>query len=257
MPPCPGFRDNSQHVRQQDLLHCIRHSANTTLQDFEAKCKALLTSMLVLPVAQNNYLKFDMLTQNDAVKNTLTALGFPAPQPATEANWMAIRQDTDYMKLVTAAQPWGFQTEASVFLSNVVTKLDSGANADTNVIIGIHKAAAGLNQGAFFQALSGVASTLLDLETPTPINVMRLLNGDADALAAAGFTWANQPAVISITEWKSLTTDLSGNLEVKAFVAQAVKTLNGAHTFCSTGVKNVFTSSTFIERGFGGTGYGV
>ncbi|KAJ7609169.1 hypothetical protein FB45DRAFT_1010736 [Roridomyces roridus] len=75
MPPCPGFRDNSQHVRQQDLLHCIRHSANTTLQDFEAKCKALLTSMLALPVAQNKTTSNSTwyLTQNDAVKNTLTA----------------------------------------------------------------------------------------------------------------------------------------------------------------------------------------
>ncbi|KAJ7608973.1 hypothetical protein FB45DRAFT_1039129 [Roridomyces roridus] len=200
--------------------------ANTTLQEFEAKCKTLVTSMLALPVAQNKYLKFDM----------------------TEAHWMAIHQDTDYMKLITAAQPWGFQTEASVFLSNVVTKLDSGANAETNIIIGIHRAAAGLNQDAFFQALSEVASTLLNRGSPTPINAMRLLNGDADVLAAAGFTWANQPAVISIKKWKSLTTDLSGNLEVKAFVAQAVKTLNGVHTFSSTDVKNVFTSSTFNEN---------
>ncbi|KAJ7609165.1 hypothetical protein FB45DRAFT_945591, partial [Roridomyces roridus] len=232
--------------------------AGTTLQDFEAKCQTLITSLLALPVAQNNYLKFDILTQNDTAKNALSVLGFPAPQPAvylraylaTVANWTAIHLDADYMKLLSEAQSWGFQTGASVFLSNLVTKLEDTI-LDTNAILGIHQvgqdmAELGIDMDKFFQMLSAVATAFLDLGSLIPnfpINTMGLLNGNADA-AASGYA-SSQPAVISITECNSLTTDLSGNFEVKAFVAQAVETLSGVHTFCSIDVNNVWTSPGF------------
>jgi hypothetical protein len=35
--------------------------ANTTLENFQAKCEALVESFLALPVAKQNFLKFDIV----------------------------------------------------------------------------------------------------------------------------------------------------------------------------------------------------
>lgn len=47
--------------------------ANTTLEDFQAKCEALVESFVALPVAQQNFLKFDIVYPT-LLLSTLAAL---------------------------------------------------------------------------------------------------------------------------------------------------------------------------------------
>ncbi|KAJ7491367.1 hypothetical protein B0H11DRAFT_1911990 [Mycena galericulata] len=52
-----------------------RAPANVSRKDFEAKAAVLVESLVALPVAQRNCVKFDLILQNDALDGFLEAQG--------------------------------------------------------------------------------------------------------------------------------------------------------------------------------------
>ncbi|KAJ7752976.1 hypothetical protein B0H16DRAFT_1545535 [Mycena metata] len=183
--------------------------ANTTLEDFQSKCEALVESFLALPVAQQNFLKFDILFQNDQVKGYTTSLGFPEPSPAyTDANWAACLQDPDFINAMAAGRSWGFYDGACanwvfptcIFSADSVTKLDSSVPSDTNVVITIIKVPVQQTASIFRQKLDTLIDAVIDLIKPKMNVTMLIQNLNAEKnLQAAGYP-ASQPTTVGISE---------------------------------------------------------
>ncbi|KAJ7334015.1 hypothetical protein DFH08DRAFT_1019877 [Mycena albidolilacea] len=236
--------------------------ANTTTEDFQAKCEALVESFLALPVAQQNFLKFDILFQNHEpeVKSYTTALGFPESPPCvclrcyyevntfTDANWAACLQDPDFINTMAAGRSWGFYDGACIFSADSVTVLDSKVPSDTNVVIGIFKSPAQQTASTFRQKLDTLIDTVLDLKKPTVNVTMLVQNPNAEQnLQAAGYP-SSQPATVVVSEWKTFDeiAKISNDIGAQNLIAQAMKAfdfqINSA--VFSADVKNKFTRPT-------------
>ncbi|KAF8147051.1 hypothetical protein K438DRAFT_1780371 [Mycena galopus ATCC 62051] len=223
--------------------------ANTTLEDFQAKCEALVESFLALPVAKQNFLKFDILFQNDQVKIYTKSLGFPEPQPCvclrcyyeTDANWAACLQDPDFINAMAAGRAWGFYDGACIFSADSVTILDSSVPSDTNVVISIIKMPVQQTASIFREKLEALIDAVIDLKKPK-INVTMLvqnLNAEKN-LQAAGYP-ASQPTTVAT--FKEIAK-IANDLEAQTSIARAVKDLGfqmNSMVF-SADVKNKFTS---------------
>ncbi|KAJ7829857.1 hypothetical protein B0H14DRAFT_2808659 [Mycena olivaceomarginata] len=221
--------------------------ANTTTEDFQAKCEALVESFLALPVAQQNFLKFDILFQNHQpeVKSYTTSLGFPEPQPCvclrcyyeTDANWAACLQDPDFINAMAAGRSWGFYDGACIFSADSVTVLDSKFSPDTNVVIGIFKIPVRQAASIFRQKLDTLIDAVLDLKKPT-VNVTML----AQNLPPS------QPATVAVSEWKTFNeiAKIANDIGAQTLIAKAMKDfgfqLNSV--VFSADVKNKFTRPT-------------
>ncbi|KAJ6468809.1 hypothetical protein C8R45DRAFT_1017629 [Mycena sanguinolenta] len=229
---------------------------NTTKEDFQAKCEALVESFLALPVAKENFIQFDILFQNDQVKNHITSLGFPEPQSCvclrcyyeTDANWAACLQDPDFMNAMAAGKSWGFYDGACIFSADAVTKLDSSVPADTNVVIGIFKIPEAQTASVFRQKLHALTDTIVNLKNPT-MNVAMLhqnLNAEQN-LQAAGYP-ASQPTTVMIGECQTFDeiAKLANDVGVQSIIAQAMTDFgfHGNSIIFSADVKNKFTRPT-------------
>ncbi|KAF8188479.1 hypothetical protein K438DRAFT_1833619 [Mycena galopus ATCC 62051] len=230
--------------------------ANITKEDFQAKCEALVESFLALPVAQKNFLKFDILFQNDQVKSHITSLGFPEPQPCvclrcyyeTDANWAACLQDPDFINAMAAGQSWGFHDGACIFSTDSVTKLDSSISSDTNVVVGIFKVPMQQTASTFRQKLDTFIDAVLDLKKPTMNLTMLVQNLNAEQnLQAAGYP-PSQPTIVVVDECQTFDeiAKIANDLEAQTLVAKAMKDF-GLHVnsvVFSADVKNKFTRPT-------------
>ncbi|KAJ7796461.1 hypothetical protein B0H14DRAFT_2915228 [Mycena olivaceomarginata] len=222
--------------------------ANTTTEDFQAKCEALVESFLALPVAQQNFLKFDIVCESYT-----TSLGFPEPQPCvclrcyyeTDANWAACLQDPDFINTMAAGRSWGFYDGACIFSADSVTVLDSKVSPDTNVVIGIFKNP--VQQDAS-QKLDTLIDTVLDLKKPT-VNVTMLtqnLNAEEN-LQAAGYP-PSHPATVAVSEWKTFNEigKIANDIGAQTLIAKAMEDFGFQinNVVFSADVKNKFTRPT-------------
>ncbi|KAJ7212658.1 hypothetical protein GGX14DRAFT_446783 [Mycena pura] len=186
--------------------------ATIAKEDFEAKCEALVESFLELPVAQRNFLRFDILTQNDQIADLVTSLGLPEPQPVvclrceyeTDANWAECLRDPDFVKAMEAGRSWGFHESACIFSADVVTKLESDATRDRNVVVAILRVPAHMSPAEFRGKIDALLDGIHELRKPSAIrSTMYVQNLNAEEhLQAAGFPPA-QPALVLVGECKS------------------------------------------------------
>ncbi|KAF7358233.1 hypothetical protein MVEN_00872100 [Mycena venus] len=229
---------------------------NTTKEDFQAKCEALVESILALPVAQKNFIKFDILFQNDQMKNYMASVGLPEPQPCvclrcyyeTDANWAACLQDPDFINAMAAGRSWGFYDGVCIFSADPITKLDSSVPADTNVVIGIFKIPVAQTASIFRQKLDALIDTVLNLKKPMMNMTMLVQNLNAEQnLQAAGYP-ASQPAIVVINEFQTFNdvAKLANDLGVQSVVAQAMKDFGfqANSVVFSADLKNKFTGPT-------------
>jgi hypothetical protein len=207
--------------------------ANILKKDFEAKCEALVESFLALPVAQRNFLKFDIIFQNDQLKDHIMALGFPEPQPIvclrceyeTEANWAECLRDPDFVKAMDAGQSWGFHDGACIFSADLVNKLDSGVPRDRNVSIGILKVPAHMSYTSFYQKIEALIDGIFDSTKPSLTTTMYVQNQNAEEhLQAAGYP-SSQPALVVVTETQAMdeVIQVLNHAKVKSLVEAGKK----------------------------------
>ncbi|KAJ7909741.1 hypothetical protein B0H13DRAFT_2330087 [Mycena leptocephala] len=221
--------------------------ANTTLEDFQAKCEALVESFVALPVAQQNFLKFDILFQNDQVKSYTTSLGFPEPQPCVCLRcYYECLQDPDFINAMAAGRSWGFYDSACIFSADSVTKLDSSVPSDTNVVISIIKIPVQQTASIFRQKLDTLIDAVIDLKKPKMNVTMLVQNLNAEQnLQAAGYP-ASQPTTVAVSECQTFNeiAKIANDLGAQTLIAQAMKDF-GFQTnsiVFSADVKNKFTS---------------
>ncbi|KAJ7913710.1 hypothetical protein B0H13DRAFT_2326098 [Mycena leptocephala] len=174
--------------------------------------EALVESFLALPVAQRNFLKFDIIFQNDQLKDHIMALGFPEPQPTvclrceyeTEANWVECLKDPDFVKAMDAERSWGFRDGACIFSADLVNKLDSGVPRDRNVACGIFMVPAHMSYTSFQQRMEALIDGVFDLTAPSLSSNMYVQNQKVEEhLQAAGYR-SSQPALVVVTETQTM-----------------------------------------------------
>ncbi|KAJ7604392.1 hypothetical protein FB45DRAFT_1081365 [Roridomyces roridus] len=241
--------------------------AGTTLAEFQAKCEALVQSFLVLPAAQANFLKFDMvliflvrphrqrrLTRRSSPKMITSrgicrSWGFPqrsrssasdaTMRPNPTGPLLQCLQDPDIINAMALGKSWGFHEGASIFSCDSVKQLDSGVPADTNVLLAIAR----LPQiqaatTVFSQDFESTLTKVLNMKKPI-MNVTTLI-GTLDAekdLIAAGCP-ASQPIIVVVAECQTLNaiSEISNDTNVKTVVATALK------GFASQITANVFSA---------------
>ncbi|KAF7333710.1 hypothetical protein MVEN_02327400 [Mycena venus] len=170
--------------------------ANLSKREFERKCEALVESLLATPVAQRNFLKFDIIFQNEQLKEHITALEIPEPRPIvclrveyeTEDSWAECHRDPDYMKALDAGKSWGFHDDACIFSAAKVSKGHPNAPRDSNVVVGIIKAPGHMSATEFQQRLEGLIDAVYGAKKPAIKWHLYVQNMNAEEhLQAAGY----------------------------------------------------------------------
>ncbi|KAJ6603544.1 hypothetical protein DFH09DRAFT_1124569, partial [Mycena vulgaris] len=153
------------------------------------------------PVAQRNFLKFDIIFQNDQLKDHILALGFPEPQPTVclRCEYECLR-DPDFVKAMDAGRSWGFHDGACIFSADLAHKLNSGIPRDRNVAIGIFKVPAHMSYTSFHQKMEALIDGIFDSTKPSLTSTMYVQNQNAEEhLQSAGYP-SSQPALVVVTE---------------------------------------------------------
>ncbi|KAJ7795069.1 hypothetical protein B0H13DRAFT_2393189 [Mycena leptocephala] len=101
---------------------------NLSKEALRAKVEALIDSLLAVPIAQKNYLNWEINVQNGLLDEHLNAMGL-AEAPAgiwgrqnTEAKFAEILGDPEYSTVVREAEDLEL---ISIFSANIVAKIDS------------------------------------------------------------------------------------------------------------------------------------
>ncbi|KAJ6526800.1 hypothetical protein B0H19DRAFT_1084376 [Mycena capillaripes] len=159
--------------------------AHLSIQEFSAKIEAQAESLLALPSAQKNLLKYDLIIPNNKLDSYFKALGFPEPQPVvlekidcevqpthvvratalttvTTRAQNIVRKDTDAMKKISTAQEFA---SASMFSVDVITKIDAGSADGRDACIGIFKCPPHLSRTQFHEFVDKASNGFAALPT--------------------------------------------------------------------------------------------
>jgi len=144
--------------------------AHLSIQEFSAKMEAQADSLLALPSAQKNLLKYDLMIPNNKLDSYLKALGFPEPQPVvlgkieceSAEHCAQFLRDTDAMKKISTAPEFA---GASMFSADVVTKIDAGSADGCDACIGIFKCPPQLSRTQFHEFVDKASNGLVALPT--------------------------------------------------------------------------------------------
>ncbi|KAJ6544627.1 hypothetical protein DFH09DRAFT_1088491 [Mycena vulgaris] len=176
--------------------------AHLSIQEFSAKMEAQVDSLLALPSAQKNLLKYDLIIPNNKLDSYFKALGFPEPQPVvlgkiecevepshairatalttviTRAQNIA-RRDADAMKKISTAQEFA---GASMFSVDVVTKIDTGSADGCDACIGIFKCPPHLSRTQFHEFVDKASNDFVALPTMQKNAVKQIMWIQNDAI---------------------------------------------------------------------------
>src|ERR1700761_6731075 len=78
-------------------------------------------------------------------------------------------RDPDFVKAMEAGRSWGFHDGACVFSADVVTKLDSDATRDRNVVVAILKVPAHVSPAEFRGKIDALLDGIHELRKPPAI----------------------------------------------------------------------------------------
>ncbi|KAJ7860175.1 hypothetical protein B0H13DRAFT_2355706 [Mycena leptocephala] len=104
--------------------------ANLSKEEFETKITSFVDRMLAVPIAQKNFLKFEIIYQNELLNQHIKAFDLPeAPTSVwltvefeTEAHCAEILTDPMFAKAFAEAEE--FVSRATGFVADVVTRID-------------------------------------------------------------------------------------------------------------------------------------
>ncbi|KAJ7742252.1 hypothetical protein B0H16DRAFT_1464124 [Mycena metata] len=145
-----------------------------SIKEFSAKIEAQTDSLLALPSAQTNILKYDLMIPNNKLDIYFKALGFPEPRPVVLAKieCEGIHQsaehcaqflvDTEVIEMISTAPEFA---GASIFSMDTVTKIDSGSDAGGDACIGIFKCPPHLSRAQFHEFVDKASDGLVALPT--------------------------------------------------------------------------------------------
>ncbi|KAF7334702.1 hypothetical protein MVEN_02300900 [Mycena venus] len=144
--------------------------AHLSIQEFSAKIEAQADSLLALPSAKKNLLKYDLIIPNNKLDSYFKALGFPEPQPVvlekieceSAEHCAQFLRDADAMKKISTAQEFA---GASMFSVDVVRKIDAGSAAGCDACIGIFKCPPHLSRTQFHEFVDKASNGFVALPT--------------------------------------------------------------------------------------------
>ncbi|KAJ7916398.1 hypothetical protein B0H13DRAFT_2323502 [Mycena leptocephala] len=116
---------------------------NLSREEFERKAGALGDAIAVLPVAQTNLLKLDIISQNTLMDEHMKGVGLPVPgstvvmsaeyESLDHLDGARMLKDPALQKLFTESDDFGFRKHATAFAADVYTVVDA-----PDVTAGLH-----------------------------------------------------------------------------------------------------------------------
>ncbi|KAJ7742996.1 hypothetical protein B0H14DRAFT_3897685 [Mycena olivaceomarginata] len=139
---------------------------NLTKEAFETKITSLVHSALALPIAQRNYLKFEI---KGFLSPQLLALELPEARLAEE-DFAQIFEDPTFSKLLLDAQEdlYGDRRNdtANVFSVDIETRIDLPAPKDCARLVSAFPRPANLSAGEYHPKMRSFADRLADPPSP-------------------------------------------------------------------------------------------
>ncbi|KAJ7456017.1 hypothetical protein B0H11DRAFT_2287515 [Mycena galericulata] len=137
--------------------------------EFETKMKGIASALLAVPIARENYLRFDIVLQNDVLDSGLRAQGWPVAPPAvafiveteTYEHLAQIMSDPEYQRVVAGAAEFGFHTGACYFSATLLTKVDVSGPRDRQHVFWIYKVPRHVSTEEFQKQLEGFSDEIV------------------------------------------------------------------------------------------------
>ncbi|KAF7343159.1 hypothetical protein MVEN_01746700 [Mycena venus] len=238
---------------QKDRVVCVgvyKTPPNLSKEELQVKAEALLDSLLAVPIAQKNYVKFEINIQNPLLDEHLKALGFPQAQPdvwvtgecETEAKFEEILKDPEFAKLIQEAE---HLEHFSVFFADVVTKVDIPTAKNGVRVICALKPPVHLSSNDFHHKTEAILDRFLALPVTqgktTRLSLLRQNTNMATTLQETGFPAADPVLVVVYeAETQEALVESATHSSVKMLASDAFRDIN-AHLGSSTFAVDVIT----------------
>ncbi|KAJ7155152.1 hypothetical protein C8R46DRAFT_1117094 [Mycena filopes] len=217
--------------------------AHLSKEVFESKVKALLESLMTIPVCKKNYVTLDLILETPFLNADIRALGFPEARPhvisliesETADQFTEVFSDPEFAKACAQGEEeFGFCTTASLFFVDGVAKLDRPAGDDLTTLIGVFKLPAGLPLQEFsrkiedrvdrFIALPICQKVLVKHSMFLPSDVSGNLQAADGLLKKLGLSGSPPtPSAVVILKFESVNTasEFLADADIKKFAFEA------------------------------------
>ncbi|KAJ7268192.1 hypothetical protein B0H12DRAFT_1097436 [Mycena haematopus] len=229
---------------------------NLSKEVFENKMTSFVDALLALPIAQNNFLKYDMIFQTGLVNEHLKALGFSEAPPsvwltaecATEAHFLEILEDPTFANVVQEKginNLYGSHQTANSFLADVETRLDRPAPEERTRLMCAVQRPENLSTDEFLRKLGDFTHKFVGFPIAqrllVNLSVWMPNNAIDTQILALGFP-APKPAVVFMleTEHQDSMIEVLMDYDIKQMAMDASRELN-VHIGSSVFAANVVT----------------
>ncbi|KAJ7924143.1 hypothetical protein B0H13DRAFT_2654907 [Mycena leptocephala] len=161
--------------------------AHLSTHEFALRMVARADTLLALPVAQNNLLKYEIMVPNDLLDSYFQALGVAQPQPVvlvkvqceTKEHYVQFLRDAQVAQLISGTEEFA---GASMFSVHEATRVDPGTALGSGAWIGIFKCPPHLSGAELYQVLGDLADGLAALPIMQRNLVKHTMHMQNDAL---------------------------------------------------------------------------
>ncbi|KAJ7881227.1 hypothetical protein B0H13DRAFT_2278601 [Mycena leptocephala] len=208
---------------------------NLSKEALRVKAEAFADSLLAVPIAQKNYLKFEINFQNGLLDEHMKALRLSAPpgvwvtgECETEAKFMEILGDPEFAKTIGEAEHLDY---FSVFFVDVVTKVDVPTAKNRVRVMGALKPPAHLSSIDFHHKTEALTDRFLALpivqEKVIRLCMWRQNTNMAAHLQATGLP-APEPVLVIVfeAETEEALIEMAAHPSIKTHVADATRDIS-------------------------------
>ncbi|KAF7343147.1 hypothetical protein MVEN_01745400 [Mycena venus] len=238
---------------QKDRVLCVgvyKAPPNLSKEALQVKAEALVDSLLAVPIAQKNYVKFEINFQNALLDEHLKALGYPEAQPGvwvtgeceTEAKFEEILKDPEIAKLIQEAE---HLEHFSVFFADVVAKVDIPTTKNRVRVMSALKPPVHLSSNDFHHQAEAILDRFLALPVAegktTRLSLWRQTTNMATTLQETGFP-APDPVLVLVyeAETQEALVEMMTDSSLKMLVSDAIRDIS-VHLDSSTFAADVIT----------------
>ncbi|KAJ6554676.1 hypothetical protein B0H19DRAFT_1072038 [Mycena capillaripes] len=170
-------------------LGMYKAPAHLTKEEFEAHMITLTEDVLAVPTSKNNFLKFDLILQNNKLDKYIQHLGLPQPHPSvwqicecevdlfsylielhfnlkhlqSREHLADIVKDKDFKEIIDAAEHFGFHAGSCSFSADLKTKVFIPTSNDRVHAMGVFKVGPQPDKTAFHDLIEELAERILEL----------------------------------------------------------------------------------------------
>ncbi|KAJ7913252.1 hypothetical protein B0H13DRAFT_1874072 [Mycena leptocephala] len=219
------------------VIGIYRAPDHSSREEFEKNMAKLGHDVKLLPVAQNNMLKLNLIYQNDKVSESIQGMGLPdAPttvlvtgESETAEHLIEYIRDPTIAKLIADAEPW-LHGKACAFSADVVTKIDrlQGARKETCHGIFIFKVPSHMEVGDYHGKVESMVDKFVALPVAQQHMVKHTIWFQNDIIAPAledawRFPEAERTVVVMLEcdTWDSMNQILKHE-EIKRIIGDAM-----------------------------------